>query len=99
LRRRTRRVLASRQTSSRSLGVEISASFFKNEALADFNSAKQDYPEILGSYEPLVVETCDLHMGTKLRYSARIGVDSREEAERLCTQLQAAGGACILQKN
>jgi hypothetical protein len=38
-------------------------------------------------------------MGTKLQYSARIGMDSREDANALCAKLQAAGGACIVQKN
>jgi hypothetical protein len=80
-------------------GVEIAASFSKEEALDEFERAKKDYPEILGSYEPMVVATCDLHMGTQLRYSARIGLESREDAENLCNKLQAAGGACIVQKN
>jgi hypothetical protein len=38
-------------------------------------------------------------MGTKLQYSARIGMDSREDADALCTKLKADGGACIVQKN
>jgi hypothetical protein len=80
-------------------GVEIAASFSKEEALNDFESAKKDYPEILGSYEPVMVVACDLHMGTSLRYSARIGMDSREDAEGLCAKLKAAGGACIVRKN
>jgi sporulation related protein len=47
----------------------------------------------------MVVETCDLHMGTDLQYSVRIGTDSRDAADGLCAKLQAAGGACIVQKN
>ena len=54
---------------------------------------------MLGSYEPTVVETCDLHMGTSLQYSARISTDSRDDADKLCAKLQNAGGACIVQKN
>ena len=46
-----------------------------------------------------MVETCDLHMGTSLQYSARIGTDSRDDADKLCAKLQTAGGACIVQKN
>jgi hypothetical protein len=53
----------------------------------------------LGSYAPILVETCDLSLGTKLRYSARIGMQSRDDADKLCASLQAAGGACIVQKN
>jgi hypothetical protein len=47
----------------------------------------------------MVVESCDLHMGTDLQYSVRIGMDSRDDADNLCARLQAAVGACIVQKN
>ena len=55
-----------------SWGVEIATSFSKDDALAQFAKVKQDHSDVLGSYEPTVVETCDLHMGTSLQYSARI---------------------------
>jgi hypothetical protein len=80
-------------------GVEIATSFSKQEALDLFAQAKQDHADLLGSYDPMVVETCDLHMGTDLQYSVRIGTDSRDAADGLCAKLQAAGGACIVQKN
>src|SRR5262245_59475869 len=80
-------------------GVEIASAFSKDEALAEFDRAKQDHGDILGSYAPMVVETCDLHLGTKLRYSARIGMQSRDDADKLCASLQATGVACIVQKN
>jgi hypothetical protein len=80
-------------------GVEIASSFSKQEALDQFASVKQDHANLLGSFDPLVVESCDLHMGTDVQYSVRIGMDSREDAESLCAKLQADGGACIVQKN
>jgi SPOR domain len=80
-------------------GVEIATSFSKDEALDQFAQAKQTYADLLGSYDPIVVESCDLHMGTDLQYSVRIGTDSRDDADNLCVKLQAAGGACIVQKN
>ena len=80
-------------------GVEIATSFSKQEALDQFAQAKQDYADLLGSYDPMVVESCDLHMGTDLQYSVRIGTDSRDDADNLCAKLRAAGGACIVQKN
>ena len=82
-----------------SWGVGIATSFSKDDALAQFAKVKQDHSEVLGSYEPTVVETCDLHMGTKLQYSARISTDSRDAADALCAKLKNAGGACIVQKN
>jgi hypothetical protein len=80
-------------------GVELATSFSKQEALDQFARIKQDYADLLGSYDPMVVESCDLHMGTDLQYSVRIGMDSRDDADNLCTKLRAAGGACIVQKN
>jgi hypothetical protein len=80
-------------------GVVIATSFFKDDALAQFDKAKQDHSSILGSYDPVVIETCNLNMGTRLQYSARIGMDSREDAAALCAKLQEDGGACIVQKN
>jgi hypothetical protein len=80
-------------------GIEIAGAFSKDDALAEFDRIKQQYSGLLGSYAPMVVETCDLHLGTDLRYSARIGMQSRDAADALCAKLQAAGGACIVQKN
>jgi len=80
-------------------GVEIATSFSKQDALDQFTRIQQDHADLLSAYQPIVVEACDLHMGTKLQYSARIGMDSREDADALCGKLQADGGACIVQKN
>jgi hypothetical protein len=80
-------------------GVEIASSFDKQQALDEFAQAQKAYGDILGNYSPIVVETCDLNLGTDLRYSARIGRDDRDAADKLCAKLQAAGGACIVLKN
>lgn len=90
---------ATQSQSEPSWGVEIATSFSKDEALAQFAKVKQDHNSILGSYDPTVIETCDLHMGTKLQYSARISTGTRDEADALCAKLQNDGGACIVQKN
>jgi hypothetical protein len=79
--------------------VELASSFSKQEALDGFNQAKQAYPDVLGAYEPILVEYCDLSLGTDIRYGARIGFDDRDAADQLCAKLQEAGGACIVQKN
>ena len=80
-------------------GIEIASAFSKDEALAEFDQVKHDHADLLGGYAPIVVETCDLHLGTALRYSARIGMDSRDAADALCAKLQTAGAACVVQKN
>ena len=80
-------------------GVELATSFNKQEALDDFAQVQKQYPDLLGSYQPLIIEECDLHMGTAAQYSARIGLDSRDDADALCAKLRAKGGACVVQKN
>jgi sporulation related protein len=80
-------------------GVEIATAFSKEEALDEFGQVKQAHADLLGSYDPILIEQCDLHMGTKVQYSARIGAATRDDADALCTKLKAAGGACIVQKN
>jgi hypothetical protein len=80
-------------------GVEIATAFSKQEALDEFADVKSSYSNLLGNYDPMLVEVCNLSMGTKVQYSARVGTDSREAADQLCAQLRAAGGACIVQKN
>ncbi len=80
-------------------GVEIATSFSKQEALDDFARVQQQYAALLASYQPMIVEDCNLHMGTTAQYSARIGMDSREDADALCAKLRAQGGACVVQKN
>jgi hypothetical protein len=80
-------------------GVEIATAFSKEEALEEFARVKQDHADILGSFDPILVEQCDLHMGTKVQYSARIGAGSREDADALCAKIKTSGGACIVQKN
>ena len=80
-------------------GIEIATSFNKQEALDDFARVQKQYSDLLGSYQPMIVEDCNLHMGTTPQYSARIGIDSREDADALCAKLRAQGGACVVQKN
>ena len=79
-------------------GIQIATALSKEEALAEFSRVKQDHADILGSYDPIIVAQCDLHLGTKLQYSARIGAARREDADALCAKLRASG-ACIVQKN
>ena len=80
-------------------GIEIATAFSKEEVLDEFAHVKQDHADILGSYDPILIEQCHLHMGTKVQYSARIGAASREDADELCAKLMASGGVCIVQKN
>ena len=80
-------------------GVEIASSFDKRQTLDAFARAKDKYSSVLGDYSPTIVEVCDLSMGTDLRYAARIDLDNRDAADKLCSKLLAAGGACVVVRN
>ncbi|MGH6866622.1 MAG: hypothetical protein ACREDO_10750 [Methyloceanibacter sp.] len=80
-------------------GVVIATAFTKQQALDEFSQAKKEHGDVLGDNEPILVEQCDLNMGTDLQYSARVGMESRDAADELCAKLRSAGGACVVMKN
>ena len=79
--------------------VEIATAFSEQEALDIFNRIKQEHADILGDFAPIVVEQCNLSMGNKPQYSARIVTDSQDKADSLCQKLQQSGGSCLVQKD
>jgi hypothetical protein len=54
-------------------GIQIATALSKEEALAEYFRGKQDHADILGSYDPIIVAQCDLHLGTKLQYQPGSG--------------------------
>jgi hypothetical protein len=79
--------------------VEIATAFSEQQALDMFNRMKQEHADVLGDVEPIVVEQCNLSMGNKPQYSARVMAESQDEANSLCGKLQQGGGACLVQKD
>jgi len=80
-------------------GVHLSTAFSKAKALAQFARVKARYPSVLAGREPFVQPERNLSRGRRSLYMVEIGADSRDDAAKLCEQLRAAGGACIVQKN
>ena len=46
-------------------GIEIATAFSKKGALGEFGHVKQDHADILGSYDPILIEQCDLHVNIR----------------------------------
>lgn len=88
-----------RKSSDLPWGVAVAGAFSKQGALDEFESVKERYADILHGYAPILVPVCDLSMGARLRYSARVGMNDRDAADLVCTKLQAQGGACIVLRN
>ncbi len=80
-------------------GVQVSTSFSKAKALAQFGRLKRQYTSLLGAREPFVLPERNLSCGRRSMYMVQIGSDSRDDAAKLCASLRSAGGACIVQKN
>ena len=77
-------------------GVLIAGSFYKGAALAEFARAQRAYAGVIGGMDPFVCSSILKSLGGRPFYRVRLGAQSRSEAERLCSQLQAAGGDCIV---
>jgi Transglycosylase SLT domain/SPOR domain len=80
-------------------GVQVSTSFSKAKALAQFGRLKRQYTSLLAAREPFVLPERNLSRGRRSMYMVQIGSDSRDDAAKLCASLRSAGGACIVQKN
>ena len=78
-------------------GVLIAGSFSKEAALGEFARVERAYADIIGGMHPFVYTT--LRSGSPPFYRVRLGAQSFPEAERLCSQLKAAGGACLVLRN
>jgi hypothetical protein len=78
--------------------VQISSQRNEKEVQPSFRALQAKYPKLLGGREPMV-RRADL--GAKgIYYRTMVGpFVSAEQANELCSNLKAAGGTCIVQKN
>jgi len=56
-------------------------------------------PAPLNAEQPLIFRKRDRSFGFRPRYVARIARQTRPEADKVCAQIRAAGGACPVFKN
>jgi cell division septation protein DedD len=77
--------------------VQVSSQRSEEAARATFRDLQLRYPRILGPY-PVNVQKADL--GDRgVFYRARVGPFSAADAQRLCDDLKAEGGDCVLSRN
>lgn len=79
-----------------SYGVQLASSPVEADANAAFAKLKRRYPAQLGPYTATVHRA---ETGDKPVYRVRVGGMTQDEAKALCTQLQSAGGACLVMHN
>jgi hypothetical protein len=89
---------AAETSSSGGYAVQVSSQRSEAEAHAAFRALRAKFPNQLGGREP-IVRRADL--GAKgIYYRAMVGpFASMEEAAGMCSNLKAAGGTCLVQRN
>jgi SPOR domain len=78
--------------------VQVSSQRSEEEAQSSFRDLQAKYPDVLGGRTP-IIRRADL--GAKgIFFRAMVGpFASADQAAELCSNLKAAGGSCLVQKN
>jgi len=78
--------------------VQVSSQRSEEEAQSSFRDLQAKYPDVLGGRTP-IIRRADL--GAKgIFFRAMVGpFGSADQATELCSNLKAAGGSCLVQKN
>lgn len=80
-------------------GEQLAGHFQKSVAVRLFQSVVRSLPAPLNKEKPLIQKERNRAFWTRLRYTARIGRQTRLEAEAVCREVRKSGGACIVFKN
>jgi SPOR domain len=85
-------------TTSGGYAVQVSSQRSEEEAQSSFRDLQAKYPDLLGGRTP-IIRRADL--GAKgIFFRAMVGpFGSSDQATELCSNLKAAGGSCLVQKN
>jgi len=80
-------------------GVQISAGFSRQRALASYSDVEKRYRGSLSGLDPIIIASTLRSRGTQPFYQVRIGADTRADADRLCASLRKGGAACMVLRN
>jgi len=80
-------------------GVQLSAGFDRNRAMASYARAMRRLRPVIGDQDPSLLSTMLRSRGTRTFYQVRIGADTRPAADALCNRIRIAGEACFVLKN
>lgn len=79
-------------------GVVLTAGFSQARALQAFRVIRNRF-DIIKDEDPLVIRKLNRSMGRRKMVRVMIGRDSRAEAQKLCRDLTARGGVCLVARN
>jgi len=80
-------------------GVALGAGFSRERILAAYSDLLNRFGEILAGRDPSILASIVRNRGTRPFYQVRIGAETRESANGLCTKIMRAGGACFVLRN
>ena len=80
-------------------GVQLSANFSRDKALASYAALARRYAEVLAGRDPSLLSTTLRRPTAPTFYQVRVGADTRAAAEGLCGSIRRAGGACLVLRN
>ncbi|MBB5754593.1 lytic transglycosylase domain-containing protein [Prosthecomicrobium pneumaticum] len=80
-------------------GVQVAGSFSKARAVAGYRDVAARFERIVAGRAPVVIGTRAPGRGRRPFYRVRIPAATLAAARRLCTDLQRAGGACVVLRN
>ena len=79
-------------------GVVLAGGFSEARALQAFRVIRNRYPQIKDE-QPMITRKVNRSMGRRKMVRVMVGRDSRAEAQKLCKELTALGGACLVARN
>jgi hypothetical protein len=94
-----RRPRPATQTVSAPWGVQVLGNWSESKALAEYARLQSKYAEVLGGRPPIVVRSRMAGRGAAAWSRVRVGAQNRQDAEKLCARLKAAGGNCVVLRN
>lgn len=80
-------------------GIQLAANADVALVRRMFLDAVQDLPAPLNAEQPLILRQRDRSFGFRPRYAARIGRQTRMEANNVCSQIRKHGGTCLVFRN
>ncbi|KQV80023.1 lytic transglycosylase domain-containing protein [Rhizobium sp. Root1220] len=80
-------------------GAQLAAHGNDAAALRLFASVARQLPAELADEQPIIVPVRDRSFGFRPRYAARIGRQTRAEANQVCVEVRASGAACTVFRN
>ena len=79
-------------------GVQVAGNFSRERALSAYSGLQKRFPALLSGKAPMIISGRMRGRGTRAFHNIRVPMQSRDEAEKFCAEMKAAGGSCVVLK-